>query len=80
MPLIVGIVLIVLQLRRRGRPRLSIDRQKVGNKREPVGIPLRALWTAQRQEMDAADRRVGRQELSPGKSEETRGILELEGS
>ena len=78
--LLIGARVLVYYFRRRARSQASANTQKGGEKVEPAEERAQEIGGLQKTEMDALDGRVGQSELSPGMSEETREMSELEGS
>ncbi len=79
MLLAIGSAVLVLCMRRRARRLASATRQEPGKEYQVADEPVQELEVLQRAEMNAVVGRAGRSELSPGISEETRGMLELDG-
>ena len=79
--LVIGAGVLASYVRRKATPQASVKKkQEQGEEYDlAVGQVYEAGGT-QRAEMGAAIGRAGRSELSPGMSEETRGMLELEGT
>ena len=80
MPLLIGIGVLLYCVRTRVRSGKLPIKQEQHDDFKLVEVRVHELEEVPRTEMDTAVGRAGRAELSSGNNEETRGMLELDGS